>query len=98
MQIQYTYDATTSDGKDKKGLIAAISVDEARQTLESMNLTVVDIEEVKIGRDNPFVPYSSSSVSQSNQTNNTTGTNANQTSTANTNSATSVKTATTTKK
>ncbi len=62
MELQFTYDATTSQGKDTQGLISAVSSDEARQILESMDLVVVDIEEVKIGRDNPFAPYLQSSA------------------------------------
>jgi len=63
MELQFTYTATEKDGKPTQGLIAAVSEQEARNLLESMELTVTSIEEVKIGRDNPFAPYSQPSSS-----------------------------------
>jgi predicted tellurium resistance membrane protein TerC len=58
MDTQYTYRATMVTGKGVEGLISAFSVEDARKLLESLNLSVVDIQEVKNGRDNPFTPYS----------------------------------------
>lgn len=57
MELQFTYAATEKDGKIVQGLIAAVSAEEAKKILESMDLSVVSIKEVDIGRDNPFMPY-----------------------------------------
>jgi hypothetical protein len=57
MQIQYAYSAIDKDKKPKTGSVSATSVEEATKILESQGLTVVDIKEVTIGRDNPFIPY-----------------------------------------
>ena len=57
MEIQYSYTATTKDGKQKTGFVPAVSIEKAREILESMGLNVIEIKEVDIGRDNPFEPY-----------------------------------------
>lgn len=57
MEMQFTYTAAAKDGKIVNGLISAVSVEEARKILEEMDLTVGDIKEVEIGRENPFTPY-----------------------------------------
>ena len=63
MELQFTYSATNKEGKLTEGLISAVSKEEAIKFLEAIELKVVKIEEVKIGRDNPFAPYSQESVS-----------------------------------
>ncbi len=70
MQTQFTYTATTKDGKSADGLISAVSIEEAKKILEGMDLIVVasDIKEVEIGRENPFLPYYQTALpSQHNQ-------------------------------
>jgi hypothetical protein len=57
MEIQYSYTAITKDKKQESGFISATSEDEARIILTAMGLTVTNIEEAEIGRDNPFSPY-----------------------------------------
>jgi len=57
MQIQYSYSATTKDNKTQKGFVFANSKEEAKEIIESNGLSVIDIKEAEIGRDNPFVPY-----------------------------------------
>jgi type II secretory pathway component PulF len=57
MELQFAYHALTKDNKTIQGYISAASAEEARKTLEAMNLSILDIQEAKIGRDNPFVPY-----------------------------------------
>lgn len=62
MQTQYSYVATDKDNKETTGFIAAASIEEARSTLESMDLSVSELKEAEIGRDNPFTPYSQITV------------------------------------
>lgn len=57
MEMQFTYTATAKSGKVTQGLISAVSAEEARKILESLDLAVGSIQEVKVGRDNPFTPY-----------------------------------------
>ena len=57
MQTQYSYKAVTKDKKPKSGSITAASIDQAKADLESMGLTVTELKQVEVGRDNPFVPY-----------------------------------------
>jgi len=57
MEIQYSYIATTIDGKEKTGFIPAVSIEKAREVLKSMGLDVSELKEADIGRDNPFEPY-----------------------------------------
>ena len=57
MQKQYSYKATTKDGKPQIGFVSADTIDHARNTLEAQGLTVSELKEVEVGRDNPFTPY-----------------------------------------
>lgn len=57
MQTQYSYIAVDKDNKPVTGSISAVSQDEAKTILEGMGLTVSEIKQVEIGRDNPFIPY-----------------------------------------
>jgi hypothetical protein len=57
METQYSYTAVTKDKKQESGFISAVSEDEARTILTAMGLTVTNIKEAEIGRDNPFSPY-----------------------------------------
>ena len=57
MQTQYSYKALTKDGKPDDGFISATSKDEAMSVLTSKELTVTELKEAEIGRDNPFTPY-----------------------------------------
>lgn len=57
MQTQYSYKAVNEANEPKTGFISATSIEEARQILTGMNLTVSEITEAEIGRDNPFIPY-----------------------------------------
>lgn len=57
MQLQYSYKAFTMNGKAENGFMTAVSIDQAREILISRGLTVTEIKEVQIGRDNPFIPY-----------------------------------------
>ena len=65
MQTQYSYKAVTKDKKSKSGSITAVSIDQAKADLESMGLTVTEIKQVEVGRDNPFVPYYTVTVAPS---------------------------------
>ncbi len=57
MQRQYSYKAMTSANKIKTGIIFANSLEDAKKALEEAGLKVSEIEEVEVGRDNPFIPY-----------------------------------------
>ena len=57
LETQFSYKAVTKDGKKAEGLISAASMAEARQKLEDDGMSINSIEEVTIGRDNPFTPY-----------------------------------------
>ena len=96
MELQFTYDARTKEGTPKQGLISAVSTEEAINLLESMDLTVVHIQEVEIGRDNPFTPYSQSSSTTSSVTTTTTANTTTTAKTATTTTKTTTKTAKTT--
>lgn len=57
LEIEFAYEALTADKKLVKGTIWAVSKKEAIKALEELNLFVSKIDEVGIGRDNPFQPY-----------------------------------------
>ena len=57
MQIQYSYRASDKNGKQQNGFITASSLQEARAMLVAMDLSVSELKEAEIGRDNPFTPY-----------------------------------------
>lgn len=57
MELQFTYSATTKDGKTVAGLVSASSIEEAREIVEGIDLNIIEIKEVEIGRENPFMPY-----------------------------------------
>lgn len=57
MEIEFAYEAFTVDRKRVVGSIWAISEIEAIKALEELKLFVSEIEEVGIGRDNPFQMY-----------------------------------------
>lgn len=57
MEIQFSYRAFNKADKVVSGLISAPSMDEATEILKNIDLTVIDIEEVEVGRENPFTPY-----------------------------------------
>lgn len=58
MKIQFSYTASTKDGKKQSGFISALSNAEAIKELQRVGLTRVSVKEVEIGRNNPFIPYS----------------------------------------
>ena len=62
MQIQYSYRASDKNGKQQNGFITASSLQEARAMLVAMDLSVSELKEAEIGRDNPFTPYYRSTV------------------------------------
>ncbi len=57
MEVQFSYSAVTEKRKNVTGIISAVSEDAAAEILKSMDLTVIEIKEVEIGRENPFTPY-----------------------------------------
>lgn len=57
MELQFRYEARDEDGNPVAGLISAVSEKEAREILKLLKLDVFKVEEVGIGRENPFTPY-----------------------------------------
>ena len=57
MQKEFVYSAKTDKGVKKAGSVFAATMDEARKKIEEMELIIIDLEEVEIGRENPFAPY-----------------------------------------
>lgn len=57
MEKQYAYSAKDKDNIQLAGSISAESEELARKMLEDKGWTVLELKEVKIGRDNPFIPY-----------------------------------------
>ncbi len=57
MEMQFVYTGTTIKGKSAEGKISAVSIEEARAMLEQQGLTVSEIKEAEVGRENPFTPY-----------------------------------------
>ena len=57
VQKEFSYKATTDKGEQILGKIFADSIEEAKKTLENSGLSSVILEEIVIGRENPFTPY-----------------------------------------
>lgn len=57
MEMQFSYSAVTKKGKNVTGIISAVSENAAAEILKGMDLTVIEVKEAKIGRENPFTPY-----------------------------------------
>ena len=72
MEMQYSYKAKTRDNRLETGFISAVSINQAKADLENRGLTVSEIKEVEIGRDNPFIPYYQSVVAPARWVKNTT--------------------------
>lgn len=57
VQKEFSYTATTNKGVKKTGTVFADSIELAQKIVEDMGLVNVFLEEVIIGRENPFTPY-----------------------------------------
>jgi hypothetical protein len=57
METQYSYKAVDKNNKPVTGFVSAASLDKARAILENMDLTVSELKEAGVGRENPFTPY-----------------------------------------
>ena len=57
VQKEFTYQAVTDKNEQKSGSIFAASMEEAKKILEDSGLLSITLEEVQIGRENPFTPY-----------------------------------------
>ena len=57
MQTQYSYNGLTKDNKTQTGFIFADSEEDAKTMVSKMGLSVIEVKEAEIGRDNPFAPY-----------------------------------------
>jgi hypothetical protein len=69
--LQFSYSARDSKNRVTKGLISATSEEEALKLIETgTGLNVSEIQEIGLGRDNPFIPYPAfiTSASTTNQT------------------------------
>jgi predicted tellurium resistance membrane protein TerC len=56
IEMQFSYKGL-KDKKSLTGIISAASLEQARKILEDMGLTVTELKEIEIGRENPFTPY-----------------------------------------
>jgi hypothetical protein len=57
VKIQYSYKIKNTDGTTQTQFISATSESQAFKSLKDLGLNFTDLQEVKVGRDNPFVPY-----------------------------------------
>jgi len=57
IEKEFNYKAQTANGESRSGRIAAPSAEKAMQILIALELSGITLEEIKIGRDNPFTPY-----------------------------------------
>lgn len=57
IQTQFDYVATDQAGSQTQGVISAISKDEAKSILADRGLQAVSLQEVGLGRSDPFVSY-----------------------------------------
>ena len=57
VQKEFSYLGQTDKKEQRSGSIFAASIEEAKKILEDSGLTSITLEEVLIGRSNPFVPY-----------------------------------------
>ena len=65
LETQYSYIALTKANKQEIGFVSAVSLDDARKILTDRGLTISDVKELQIGRDNPFIPYYQQPVARS---------------------------------
>ena len=73
-ETQYSYKAYTQDNQPVTGFISAVSQDEAQKILVAKGLTVTELKEAEIGRDNPFIPYYQQAAGPTQSTKSTTTT------------------------
>ena len=57
IEKEFSYTALTNKQVLKTGNISAVSEDDARKALEALGLSIRTLQEIKIGRENPFTPY-----------------------------------------
>lgn len=57
MQMQYSYRAATRENKVRTGFVFADSLESAKKIITNMGLSVIEVKEAEVGRENPFVPY-----------------------------------------
>ena len=57
VQKEFSYSAATDKGEQKTGSVFASTTEEAKKILEDIGLILVSLEEIEMGRENPFTPY-----------------------------------------
>ncbi len=57
IQTEFTYLATDQSGMQSQGTVSASSKAEAKKILEGTGLTVISLQEINVGRSDPFVSY-----------------------------------------
>ena len=62
VQKEFAYSAATDKGEQKTGSVFAATIEDAKKLLEDLGLISVTLEEVEIGRENPFAPYYTPSI------------------------------------
>ncbi len=57
LKKEFNYQGKTEEGKIESGEISAVSQEEAFKSLKELGFSDIVVEEIEIGRENPFVPY-----------------------------------------
>lgn len=57
LKKEFNYQGKTDEGKTQSGEILAVSQEEAIKSLKELGLFDIVVEEIEIGRENPFIPY-----------------------------------------
>jgi len=57
VQKEFVYSGLTEQGGQETGSVFAVTKDEAENNLKDMGLTMITLEEIAVGRENPFEPY-----------------------------------------
>jgi hypothetical protein len=57
VQKEFVYSGQTEQGEQETGSVFAATKDEAQNNLKDMGLTMITLEEIAVGRENPFEPY-----------------------------------------
>lgn len=57
VQTVYSYSGVAADNSIKTGTISAVSEDQARTKIEDQGVSIIELKELQVGRENPFTPY-----------------------------------------
>ena len=57
LKKEFSYQGETKEGEIQSGKILAVSQEEALKFLEEFGLSEIELTEMEVGRENPFLPY-----------------------------------------